>query len=148
MFGLSLALSLSVFLFSVERPDLDLTATTVPVIEAITNLYGYPATIDFYVASRRVGEPVVAAETALLAANKDIVSFPVAASAVVPVYNLPGVPKAIPLLLTRQVRHSEKHAAWSEDAQTDSLCCPSITRRSFSLLFISCLVFHSMLPAS
>ena len=71
---------------------------------AIANLYGYPATIDFYVGARRVNEPPLPEETALMAGNKDIVSFPIAASAVVPIYNLPGLDKNIPLLLTRQVR--------------------------------------------
>ena len=119
---------------SVERPDLDLTAVSVFTSTAINNLYGSPPSIDFYVSGRKVGEPVVAAETALLAANKDIVSFPVAASAVVPVYNLPGVDRTIPLLITRQVRNTGAHHKHASSSLLKPLAVWGLTIVSLSVV--------------
>ena len=68
----------------------------------IRRLYGAQS-IDFFVAGRVPGVPVVAALTSVINGNKDIVSFPLAASAVVPIYNLPSLDRNIPLLLSRQV---------------------------------------------
>lgn len=86
---------------SVQRPDLTLDAVAVTNVEGVVNLYSTPATSDYYVAGRLPWDNPTAQEVPLLNANTDIVSFPVAASALVPVYNVPEIGTTIPLLLSR-----------------------------------------------
>jgi len=91
-----------VFVCSVERPDIRIESASATHGDMIRRLYGAQS-IDFFVAGRVPGVPVVAALTSVINGNKDIVSFPLAASAVVPIYNLPSLDRNIPLLLSRQV---------------------------------------------
>lgn len=85
-----------------ERPDLSLTATAVTNHAGLVNLYGSPPSSDYFITSWKPGYPVYPGEAALLAGNKDIVSFPIAATATVPVYNIPGI-ASNDLLLSRLV---------------------------------------------
>jgi len=88
--------------YAVQRPDLTLTDVDVRSWEGIANLYGVPPSADYLVLGARMPEdnfdPSI---VPLITANTDITSFPVAAGALVPVYNLPEV--SVPLLLSRQV---------------------------------------------
>jgi hypothetical protein len=92
------------FSLSVERPDLTLTAAAVSNHQGIINLFGSPPAADYFVTAWKLGYPTYPGEAALLAGNQDIVSFPVAATATVPVYNLPELSASVPLLLNRQVK--------------------------------------------
>lgn len=86
-----------------ERPDIRIEARTANHITMVSNLYSNNPTTDFFVAARLPSLPVVPALTSVINANKDIISFPLAASAVVPIYNLPSLDRAVPLLLSRTV---------------------------------------------
>ena len=89
-----------------ERPDIRIESRTASHISMVNNLYGGNPVTDFFVAARLPSLPVVPSLTSIIYANKDIISFPIAASAVVPIYNLPSLDRSVPLLLSRQVRQT------------------------------------------
>ena len=140
------SLSLLFFLFfflllSVDRPDLDLTAVATTLTQGITNLYGSPPSIDFYVAGQSVTSSPSAALKALMAANTDIVSFPIAASAVVPIYNLPSLASSTPLLLSRPVRTTQHQAPRHKPNTNTNSIIDTITHNLKQTLEETCVDF-------
>lgn len=87
-----------------ERPDIRIESRTASHISMVNNLYGGNPVTDFFIAARLPSLPIVPSLTSIINGNKDIISFPIAASAVVPIYNLPTLDRSVPLLLSRQVR--------------------------------------------